>query len=71
MKAAYAQTHKDSQSDHGLLVTKEDQKLEALLESLDETCTRYKMEICAEKTKLATSSANKIQERSKKGAKAG
>ena len=37
------------------------QELEALVESLDKTCTRYKMEISAEKTKLMTNSANGIQ----------
>ena len=35
--------------------------LEALAESLDKTCTRYKMEMSAEKTKLMTHSANGIQ----------
>ena len=39
----------------------EEQELEALAESLDKTCTRYKMEISAEKTKLMTNSANGIQ----------
>ena len=39
----------------------EEQKLEALVESLDTTCTRYKMEISAERTKLMTNSANGIQ----------
>ena len=38
-----------------------EQALEALVESLDKTCTRYKMEISAEKTKLMTNSANGIQ----------
>ena len=38
-----------------------EQELEALVESLDKTCTRYKMEISAEKTKLMTNSANGIQ----------
>ena len=33
----------------------------ALVESLDKTCTRYKMEISAKKTKLMTNSANGIQ----------
>ena len=32
--------------------------LEALVESFDKTCTRYKMEIGAEKTRLMTNSAN-------------
>ena len=39
----------------------EEQELAALVESLDKTCTRYKMEISAEKTKLMTYSANGIQ----------
>ena len=39
----------------------EEQELEALVESLNKTCTRYKMEISAEKTKLMTNSANGIQ----------
>ena len=42
-------------------LAEEDQKLEALFEGLDKTCTRYKMEIIAEKTELITSSANGIQ----------
>ena len=33
-------------------VAEEEQELEALVESLDKTCTRYKMEISVEKTKL-------------------
>ena len=39
----------------------EEQELEALLESLHKTCTRYKVEISAEKTKLMTNRANGIQ----------
>ena len=39
----------------------EKQDLEALVESLDKICTSYKLEICAEKTKLMTNSANGIQ----------
>ena len=35
-------------------LAEEEQELEALIESLDKTCTRYKMEISAEKTKLMT-----------------
>ena len=35
-------------------LAKEEQELEALVESLDQTCTRYKMEISAGKTKLMT-----------------
>ena len=42
-------------------VAEEEQELEALVESLDKICTRYKMEISAEKTKLMTNSANGIQ----------
>ena len=42
-------------------LTEEEKDLEALVESLDKTCTRYKMEISAEKTKLMTNSANGIQ----------
>ena len=42
-------------------LAEEEQELEALVESLDTTCTRYKMEISAEKTKLMTNSANGIQ----------
>ena len=34
------------------------QEIEALIKSLDKTCTKYKMEISAEKTKLKTNSAN-------------
>ena len=39
----------------------EEQELETLVENLDKTCTRYKMEIRAEKTKLMTNSGNGIQ----------
>ena len=42
-------------------LAEEEQEQEALVESLDKTCTRYKMEISAEKTKLRTHSANVIQ----------
>ena len=42
-------------------LAEEEQELEALVESLDKTCTRYMMKISAEKTKLMTSSANGIQ----------
>ena len=45
----------------------EEQELEALVESLDKTCTRYKMKISAEKTKLMTNSANGIQRERDKG----
>ena len=53
-------------------LAEEEQELEALVESLDKTCTRYKMEISAEKTKLMTNSANGIQRKIKvKGQKLG
>ena len=53
-------------------VAEEQQELEALVESLDKTCTRYKMEISAEKTKLMANSANGIQREIKvKGQKLG
>ena len=39
----------------------EEQELEARVESLDKTCTWYKTEVSAEKTKLITNSANGIQ----------
>ena len=39
----------------------EEQELEALVESLDKTWTRYKTDISAEQTKLMTNSANGIQ----------
>ena len=42
-------------------LAEEEQGLEALEESLDKTCTRYRVEISAEKTKLMTNSANGIQ----------
>ena len=42
-------------------LAEEEQELEALVESLDKTCTRYKMEITAEKTKMMINSANGIQ----------
>ena len=48
-------------------LAEEEQELEALVESLDKTCTRYKMEISAEKTKLMTNSANGIQREIDKG----
>ena len=53
-------------------LAEEEQKLEALVESLNKTCSRYKMEISAEKTKLMTNSANGIQREMKvKGQKLG
>ena len=42
-------------------LVEEKQELEALVESLGKTCTRYKMEISVEKTKLTTNRANGIQ----------
>ena len=39
----------------------EEQDLEALVKSLDKTCTMYKMEISAKKTKLMTNNAIGIQ----------
>ena len=42
-------------------LAEKEEELEALVESLDKTCTRYKMEISAENTKLMTNSANDIQ----------
>ena len=53
-------------------LAEEEQELEALLESLNKICTRYKMEISAEKIKLMTNSANGIQREIKvKGLKLG
>ena len=42
-------------------LAEEKQGLEALVESSDKTCTRYKLKISAEKAKLMTKSANGIQ----------
>ena len=42
-------------------LAEEEQELEALVEGLDKTCTRYKMEISVEKTKPTTNSATGIQ----------
>ena len=44
-------------------VAEEEQELEALVESLDKTCTRYQMKFRAKKTKLMTNKANGIQRR--------
>ena len=53
-------------------LTGEEQVLEALVESLDRICSRYKMEIGAEKTKLTTNIASGIQRKIKvKGQKLG
>ena len=46
-------------------LAKEEQELEALVVSLDQTCTIYKMEISAENTKMNTNSANGIQRKTK------
>ena len=53
-------------------IAEKEQELEALVESLYKTCTRYKMEISAKKTKLMSNSANGIQREIKvKGQKLG
>ena len=53
-------------------LAEEEQELGALVESLHKICTRYKMEINAEKTKLMTNSANGIHREIKvKGQKLG
>ena len=46
-------------------LAEEEQELEALVGSLGRTCTRYKMEISTEKTKLMTNSGNEIQKEDK------
>ena len=46
-------------------LAEDERKLEALIESLVKTCTRYKMDISAETTKLTTNSANGIQRKIK------
>ena len=51
-------------------LAEEEQELEALVESLDKICTKYKMEISAKKTKLMTNSANGIQREIFKGKRA-
>ena len=43
------------------VLAEEDQELEALVESLVKTCTKFKVENGAEKTKLMTNSANGTQ----------
>ena len=45
------------------VLAEEEQKLKALVESFDKTCTIYKMAISAEKTRLMTDSANGILRR--------
>ena len=46
-------------------LAEEEQELEAIVESLHKTFTKYKMEISAEKAKLITNSANGIQRETK------
>ena len=53
-------------------LAEEEQELGALVERLDKTCKRYKMEISAEKTRLMTNNANGIHREIKiKGQKLG
>ena len=40
------------------ILSEKEHELEALVEILDRTCTKYKMEISSEKTKLMTNNAN-------------
>ena len=47
-------------------LAKEEQELETLVESLVKTCTRYKMEVSAEKTKRMSNSANGIKVKGQK-----
>ena len=49
----------------------DEQEREALVKNLGKTCTRYKIEISAEKTKRMTNSANGIQREKDKGKMAG
>ena len=42
-------------------LAEEEQELVIIVESPDKTCTRYKMEISAEKIKVMTNNANCIQ----------
>ena len=41
--------------------SEKEQELEALVENLDKTCTRFRMEMSAEKTKLMANRSNGIQ----------
>ena len=53
-------------------LAEEEQELEALAENLNKTCSRHKMMISAEKTKLMINGANGIQRETKvKGQKLG
>ena len=51
-------------------LAEEEQELEALVESLHKTFTRYKIKISAKKTKLMTNRANGIQSERDKGKRA-
>ena len=42
-------------------LAEEEQELDAIVESLDNTCSKYKIEMSTEKTKLMANSANDIQ----------
>ena len=54
------------------VLAEEEQGLEALVESIDKTCTMYKKKISAEKTELMTNSTNGIKRKIKvKGQKLG
>ena len=54
------------------VLAKEEQELGAPIETLDKTCTRYKMEISSEETTIMTNSVNGIQREIKvKGQKSG
>ena len=48
-------------ADDIVALAEEEQELEALIESLYKTCTSFKMEINAEKTRLMTNSVSGIQ----------
>ena len=48
-------------ADNKAVLAEEEQEVEALVESFDKTCSRYKMGISAEEIKLLTNSANGIQ----------
>ena len=46
-------------------IAEEEQEQETLVESVNKTCTRHKMDISAEESKLMTNSSNAIQGRSR------
>ena len=50
---------------YNIAMTVEEQRLEALVDSLDKTCRMYKMDISAEKTRLITNITNGIQRKIK------